>query len=245
MRGLLRIGEGSDEHWDAPLVQVNEMQLGTLGTVVLACQLTPGLIEHIEAIRQVSDLGLLLKVFVPVRLRQPNINSPSQMIGLDEAMTTMRLNVPRSHWVDRVLPGIGYKGKLLVEYVIPSDEDLAPVFKKALAELEAASTAFVKDQPDQVWVKCRNVLNELLSATKLELEGAASFSNRLKAFREQRLEPVLGVTKSLLVSQQMEAMWSAFSAATKPNSTAIDRRAAKFSLHTTSALLDYVGKVLA
>lgn len=202
-------------------------------------------LEYIEDTRNGKDLDLSVRLQAMVAVRGIGSGAPQGIDGIDGGEGQSSFTIPRSHWVDHVLPGLGYLSHHLLEMAVPTQGDLAEPFQRSLKEIADAEDKFRRDDYDGVIVDCRNAVDALVSAYKLDLgEGPASFSNRLKAFREQRLAERLSGTKAQLVVEELEAMWKALSAPTKPGSFVSDRLTAKYVLQSTVNVLSYVGKLL-
>lgn len=68
--------------------------------------------------------------------------------------------IPQSHWVDKILPNLGYGKVKLIEIPIP--EKIVPdTFKNALEELVQAQDYFIQGDYDKTVEHCRNALEPL------------------------------------------------------------------------------------
>lgn len=69
-------------------------------------------------------------------------------------------SIPQSHWVDKILPGLGYGKVKLIE--IPTLEKIEPdTFKNAQEELVQAQHYFIQGDYDKAVEHCRNALEPL------------------------------------------------------------------------------------
>lgn len=210
--------------------------------VPLRLPLTPREVERIEESRTGKDLplSLVLNAMLAVRSAQDDT-----FTDIDYAWGESRFTIPRSHWVDHILPRLGYLAKYLLEIDVPVASELKPSFDKALKEFADAQDAFRRDDYPGVLVNCRNAIDALVSSFPLDLKDQqASFANRVKAFGKQYVQPMLSSeAKTELITEELLALWPLLSAETKPGPFIADRLIAKHVLQATANLLSYLGKV--
>jgi hypothetical protein len=238
----LFLGAPPSSPWvEAPAGRAVVPVAGGGSSLSLAVPLTPAGIERIEAFRAGGDLDLSLLLHAPLGVREGG-----SFKGVHPAAGRLSFRVPRSHWVDHVLPVLGYLTRYILELDVPAQGELAEPFRRVLASVRAAEGALRRDSYGEVFVQCRNAIDALVSAFKLDLGGEpASYPNRVKAFQEQRLEPRVGGTKAQLVADELRALWGPLSAVAKPGQFTVDRPAAKHVLHSTVNILGYLGAIFA
>jgi hypothetical protein len=259
LRGTLVLADDPDQNYLGLLVEPRERLLGPGKTQRrIHCDLSPAILTHVEQRRAGNDLRLRARILgsmfeVSAEVDPPDMDASSpwlkggrrHLIAYGECYANLDLNIPRSIWVDRILPNLGYCEKRLLEFSIPKSAEMASEFKKALAELELADREYVKGAYGEVIVRCRSALIAATSAFKLDLgDEKAQFRIRVRAFKEQYLVPVVGETQGQLVADLMESLWVPLSAGSKPDGRQADKEYSELILSLTCSTLAYVGRAL-
>ena len=152
----------------------------------------------------------------------------------------------QSHWINKVLPGLGYGTIKIIEVPIP--EKIIPgIFQNALIELENAQKYFIEGDYDKVAGHCRNAVQLIPESLILDLTGISrpSFNDKVKKFSDQHLSNVLSKSKREALGSMMKAAWALTSKAHHPSpSKSFNRADAEAVMLITTALLAYVGKLL-
>jgi hypothetical protein len=128
------------------------LNLGQNVTSNVMCylELDHSILSRIENVREGGDLQLQLVIhFVGEQQGAPQTKQNSQ-IG-------MQIRIPKSDWVERILPNIGFKDVALLE--IPKLE--APSFKDVVDYQNEAWKQFMMGDYDKVLVECRKSLEAL------------------------------------------------------------------------------------
>jgi hypothetical protein len=234
---------GNPPSVDTLLSQGRQIIPPRLSQVYLRFPLSPRNVECIEEFRNGKDLILSISLLVMLKVA----DSENQFIGTDYAQTrdTVRFTIHRSHWVDYILPKLGYLTKYILEIDVPATDELRQPFEKAIKEFSDAQAAFLRDDYSGVLVNCRNTIDALVSTFHLDLgDQKPSFANRAKAFGRQFIQPRLNSeTKTDLIIKELLALWPLLSAETKPGLFQADRFIAKYVLQDIANLLTYLGKV--
>lgn len=208
----------------------------------LLLPLTTRAIERVERARKRGDVELSLYVRATVAQHTTNNGGLVQNLYQTQGLATLR--IARSQWVDTILTGMGVARSYFVEIQIPTQPQIAKTFQKALKELEGAAEAFRQDAYDDTGVKCRKTIDVIASAFKLELKGdPPTYTNRIEAFRRDKLVPHIGETRAKLVAAELLALWPVLSGPAHPGSTTLDRPFAKHLLIATTNLVSYLGTV--
>ncbi len=235
----------------ASTTQATWLRLVSPANIPLRFDLNQGLIEHIEEQRNGGDLHFDLAVSISVVAVDESPGSGTHgskaaisAAGIANADLSLPLRIFESHWVKHILPSLGYLQKHIIEFTVPQSGGLASEFSTALQELRKAERQFQEDDWKGSWITCRNALNAVASAFRLELEPdqKAEYKTRVRAFETQQLVPVLGRTKASMVAALLMALWAPLSAPTKPGEFEVDRRSAKFMLDTVAGLVGYLGR---
>ena len=167
-----------------------------------------------------------------------------------ENFTTGNFNItfsiPQSHWIDKILQGLGYGKVKLIEIPIP--ERIVPdTFQKALKELQESQRYFVEGDYDKVVAHCRSAVQLIPEARPIDLSGVdrPSFNDKAKKFLEQNLS-ILTNSKQEFIENIIKATWKISSISHHPSSSLgyFNRADAEAIMLVTTALLAYVGKLL-
>jgi len=206
-------------------------------------------IEYLEEIRK-GDIG------VQIRSRALIAKHPLVPVGqrerdkrIQELLTIhfdLPVEIPQSHWVDKVLPGLGYGKVKLIEVPIP--EKIVPeIFQKALRELEEARRYFVEGEHDKVVAHCRGAVEQIPNTLTVDLSDIEkpSFNDKVEGFLKQHLSTVLADSKRNSLRTMIKATWTLSSIPHHPSPPGyFDRADAEAVMLLTTALLAYVGKLL-
>ena len=155
------------------------------------------------------------------------------------------LSIPHSHWVDKILPGLGYGKVKLIEVPIP--EKIVPdTFQKALTELQEAQRYFVEGDYDKVVAHCRSAVQLIPESLKINLSGIEnpSFNDKMKRFLDE-FSSFLNDSKRDALETIIRAIWRLSSVSHHPSPSGYFNRAdAEAISHVTTTLIAYVGKLL-
>ncbi|GEM_PF-990132 len=156
------------------------------------------------------------------------------------------LYIPQSHWVDKILPGLGYGKVKLIEVPIP-EKILTDTFQKALRELQDSQRYFIEGDYDKVVAHCRNAIQLIPESIPTDFSGIESqkFQNKLKKFLEEHLSNFLTDSKRDYLETTAKAIWNLSSITHHPSpADYFNRTDAEAILQITTTLLAYVGKLL-
>ena len=210
-------------------------------------------IGKIEEQRQ-GDIELQLKGSALIAehplVTKAGINERQEYRKDVEEFTTGRFDItfsiPQSHWVDKILPGLGYGKVKLIELPIP--EKIVPdTFQKALKELQESQRYFVKGDYDKVVAHCRSAVQLIPEALSIDLSGIErpSFSDKVKKFLEEHLSAFLTDSKRKSLETIIKATWKLSSIPHHPSPPGyFNRNDAEAILQITIIILAYVGKLL-
>ncbi len=199
-------------------------------------------IERIEQSRE-GDLraSLSLRAFFAVHI--------AGGIGV-ERFETARIEpiiftIPKSQWVEKLLPQLGYGRLELIEIRIPNGM-CAEGLPKAVQEVREARAYLLNGDWEKVVSHCRKTLEAILDSRPLQLPSASKFSLKVDTFISDHLASKLGEKQSKLLADEMKLLWEVCSKAAHPNPPDYFKRAdANFIVQNTTAILEYVGGLLA
>lgn len=153
--------------------------------------------------------------------------------------------IPKSHWVDKLLPQLGYGKIELIEVRIP-DGIRGQGLPEAVKEMREARSYLLNGDWEKAVAHCRNTLEIILNSRQLQLSPASKFDLKVDTFIEQHLSAKLGGKQSKLLAQEMKLLWEVCSKSVHPSPPEYFSRAdAIFIVHNTTDILQYVSGLLA
>jgi hypothetical protein len=151
--------------------------------------------------------------------------------------------IPKSQWVEQLLPQLGYGRLELIEVRI-SNGIRAEGLPKAVQEVREARAYLANGDWEKVVAHCRNTLEAILDSRPLQLPSVSKFSTKADTFIHEHLAS-LGEKQSKLLAEEMKLLWEVCSKAAHPNPPDYFKRAdADFIVRNTTAILEYVGRLL-
>ncbi len=155
------------------------------------------------------------------------------------------LTIPKSQWVEKLLPQLGYGRLELIEVRI-SNGMRAEGLPKAVLEIQEARAYLANGDWEKVVAHCRNTLEAILDSRPLQLPSASKFGLKTDTFISDHLASKLGEKQSKLLAEEMKLLWEVCSKAAHPNPPDYFKRAdANFIVRNTTAILEYVSGLLA
>lgn len=145
------------------------------------------------------------------------------------------IRIPRSDWLDRILPGLGYERSVLVELPLTRTSPVPDAYKQAVASLDAARKAFEHEDYRAVLKQGRDVLEHL---------GKLAPDGKLTTFCQEQLEPVVGKTKSQAIDRALNGLRDIVNASSHANTFTADRAIAAFVVETLAIQLRYISAVV-
>lgn len=153
--------------------------------------------------------------------------------------------IPKSHWVDKLLPGLGYGKIELIEVRIP-EGIRGQGLPEAVKEIRQARSYLLNGDWEKAVGHCRNTLEIILDSRQLQLPPASKFNLKVDTFIEQHLSAKLGGKQSKLLAEEMKLLWEVCSKAAHPSPQDYFSRAdANFIVQNTTDILQYVSGLLA
>jgi hypothetical protein len=153
----------------------------------------------------------------------------------------MRFTIPKSEWVEKVLPGLGYKGLELLEFRM-SDRALAQQLPQSVEEIKQGQQHLLDADWERAAQRCRNAIELLVVARPLSVPITSRFADTINAFVNDHL--TTNPEEAKLVAKQMNLPWEVCSPAAHPLPV-VSKADAEFIVRTTAALIGYCGKLLA
>ncbi len=187
-------------------------------------------LSQVEKIREGGDLQARIELFFIAELQQqPSVKYP--------ATTSFNIRIPKSDWVEKILPDLKYKEVSLIE--IPKIEK--PEFSDTIIKINEAWKMYSMGEYDKVLAECRKALESLIAIIKnkgfskeIEEEGKKkTVPDWEKALGHKEMSNIMEV-----FVQKLFGFLSRGSHYGKP----INREDAEFAIMTTHALVNFVEK---
>jgi hypothetical protein len=156
----------------------------------------------------------------------------------------MVFTIPKSHWIEKLLPQLGYGRIELIEVRIPGGS-AGSVLSKAVQEIRQARAYLVNGDWDKAVAHCRNTLETILGSRQLQCAPTSTFRVKVDTFIEQHLSAKLPGKQSKLLAEEMNLLWETCSAAAHPSPQTFSRADANFIIQNTTDILVYVSGLLA
>ena len=194
--------------------------------------------------------------FTALLAKHPGASREESGKRIDESIEALRstnfdlyVQIPQSHWINSVLPGLGYGKIKIVE--IPTPDKLIPeVFAQAIREFEKAQQYMTQSDFDKAVAHCRNTLDLIPKVVHLKFEADAkpSYPDRVKKLLKEHLPEPLGDSKREAIEKMLTTLWSLTSIShhqnSHPSAGYFSRADADLIMLMTTALLSYLGRLL-
>ncbi len=208
-------------------------------------------LQILEEERKEQDIRLLLEMWglvAIVELRDKEQVSPPKAkptpieVICFEKIETDRTNqnslvIPRSTWIDRILPSLGYGRSILIELPLVRTPPVPEAYKNAAKALENARNAFNGEDYRGAVKYGREVTEYLENSCLGETKSITSFC-------KEYLEPVIGETKSKAIDLSLNSTRKITNPGSHANKFLVDRATAAYVIETLALNLRYISTVL-
>ena len=208
-------------------------------------------LQILEEERREQDTRLLLEMWGLVAIVEPRdkaqvkptqaMPSPIEVICFEKIETdTVNQNnlvIPRSTWVDRILPGLGYGRSVLVELPLMHTPPIPEVYINAAKALDNARKAF-NGEDYRGAVKYGREVTEYLE------KSCSGETKSITSFCKEYLEPVIGKTKSKAIDLSLNSTRRITNPGSHANDFLVDRTIAAYVIETLALNLRYISTVL-
>lgn len=211
----------------------------------LRFELTRAYLQHLEEYRLNSSVSpganmqLKLKLWGTVTIASTaGDNAGAAVFGSisTSGYPETKFRIPRSDWLDRVLPSLGYDQTLLVEIPRPRHPTAPDELKEASQYLQLAQQHLRDEKYREAVQNCRQAKDALL---KRNADGLKNL-----------LAPWVGETKAATADSALGAFNRLYTAASHPKTRADQERVeftrddAAFAVNSLAFILDYIARVL-
>ncbi|MBZ5533791.1 MAG: hypothetical protein LAO20_20370 [Acidobacteriia bacterium] len=150
--------------------------------------------------------------------------------------------IPRSQWVDHLLPGLGYQGLEVLEVRYGAGL-IAQALPASVKEIQEAKKCLSGGQFDKSAVHCRKAIETILDSRPSSLGQAAKFRQRVETFIADNL--TIDNEEAKLLSGQMQLIWDVASPQLHSGPAHVFKKAdADFILRVTMAVIEYFNRLL-
>jgi hypothetical protein len=218
------------------------------GQAILTIPLDVYQLRQIEE-QRVGDISLKFDFtfeFVkhyPVARNKP----PSPIEKFETQFASMEVKIPRSEWIDKVLPPLGY-GKIYLVEVPTAERAIGKLIPGALEEFQKAQQQMLLGDYNKTLGHLRNALEILSNAVKYEgtpRDGktSPSFADKIDYLFDVLPGAPTGFRRENL-TRMCKDLYGFTSPPEHPSSPHFKRDDAEMTMLTTIAVLSYMGKFL-
>jgi hypothetical protein len=197
-------------------------------------------IHKIEAERNGADvrIGLRLRMLFAVHSH----NGVASFLG--GGVNELNFTIPRSEWVEKHLPPLGYGGLEILE-IRYGPGVAGEGLRNSAAEIKEAKKYLAEGQWDKAALHCRMSIECILtSRSKSSSLPTERFDQRVNTFLADNL-PGIDDAEARMLFKQMEVIWQATSPAAHGSPQHIFKRAdAEFVVRTTMAIVEFFSRLL-
>lgn len=194
-------------------------------------------VDHIEKSRNGNlQAAIKLKPLLAVHSPDDKVIETLRYAPLSE----LRFTIPKSEWVEKLLPGLGYKGLELLEIRMNS-RAVAQQLPQAVEEIKQAQEHLLDGDWERAVQRCRNVIELIVNARPLSVAVTSRFADKINAFINDHL--TAGAEQAKFIGKEMNLLWEVCSPAAHPLPVIV-KPDAEFIVRSTAALIDYCGKLL-
>jgi len=152
-----------------------------------------------------------------------------------EATPTEMLRIPRSDWIDRFLPDLGYRKTVLIELPLAGQPPVPEELHNAMQHLGEARTLRNHESYQKAVQACRQATDALLGA-----------GPEKKAWCQTHLAPLIGAEKATMVDDSLLALRPLLNKTSHGYAPVeVDRDAADYAIESLAVALNYIARTLA
>ncbi len=235
------IGQIADFH-SLPISHFSRTD-GTV-TIVLTIPLDAYRLQHIEE-RRVGNVSLqfTFSFLLAKHFQAPRRQMHSPIERFDTSWVQLTVPIAQSHWVDNVLPGLGYGKIYLVEVPTPA-KAIGETIAKTVEDFQKAQQYMLHGDYNHVLGSCRNALERLSNAKKYEGgKEKPSFADKIDYLLAVLPGAPTGTRRDYL-KKMLTNLWGLTSTPEHPSPPHFTRDDAELVMLNTIAILSYIGKFL-
>jgi hypothetical protein len=153
--------------------------------------------------------------------------------------------IPKSQWVEQLLPQLGY-GRLELLEVRISESVRPEGLPQSVQELRLAHKYLNEGDWEKAVEQCRKALEAIPESRNLQLPPGRTFAAKVDTLIHEHLKASLEEKQAKLIAEEMKLIWDLSSKAAHPSPPGYFKRPdAEFLVRNTMALVEYFGRLLA
>jgi len=218
--------------------------LGDKRQVRLAFACSRRYIEHLEDERAAQpdpDLALSMRLWGSVALMRGQADegedaAASAPISFEsvEATPVEMLRIPRSDWIDRLLPALGYRKTVLLELPLAGRSEVPEDLRDAIRHLDEAHVLRNHESYQKAIQECRRATDALLGS-----------GPEKKAWCQTHLAPLIGAEKAKMVDDSLWALRPLLNATSHGYAPVeVDRDAADYAIESLTVAFNDIARKL-
>jgi len=223
---------------------LNIPKVGDMLTLRLPFTCSRRYIEYLEDERATQpgrDLALAVRLWGVVAVMQGQAGVEGDTTAAPvrfenvESTSPETLRIPRSDWIDQLLPALGYRKTILIELPLAGRPEVPEELRDAILHLDEARVLRNHESYRKAVHTCRQAIDALLGEGK----GKVTWC-------QTHLAPVIGPEKATMVDDSLRALRPLLTDASHGNNTVeIDRDAADYVIESLALALNYIARKLA
>jgi len=201
-------------------------------------------IEHLEDKRAAQpgrDLTLAVRLWGVVAIIESPVvggsgvgTSPVRFENV-AATPPEQLRIPRSDWIDQLLPALGYRKTVLIELPLAGPPPVPEELHDAMRRLGEARTLRNHESYQKAVQECRRATDALLGSGPDK-----------KAWCQTHLAPLIGAEKAKMVNDSLWALRPLLNETSHGYAPVeVDRDAADYAIESLAVALNYIARKLA
>jgi hypothetical protein len=191
-----------------------------------------------------GDFAAALKFRSLVAIHAPGPAQGVQRYAIAESQTC-GFAISRSHWIDKILPELGYGRIELLEVRVSHSSLEDEESPRAVGAIRRARDLLVDGDWNKAVAHCRIAIETIPDTGALHLNGTSEFDSKIDSFVKELLAPKLGKQEARFLADGMKSLWRVCGRPIHPaSSDGFKRPDAEFIVRYTTAIVDYVGSLL-
>ncbi|WP_148210162.1 hypothetical protein [Candidatus Korobacter versatilis] len=221
-----------------PMLRAERADGTTNGVQTFSIPLDLSTIDQIERSRGPGDLQVMLNLLPIFAIHMPN----AAVIFEVGRIEGLKFPIPRSQWVDNLLPGLGYGGLEILE-VRYASTTIGKHLQKSVGEIRDAKKALLDGDCHMAVLHCRRSVEALLESGSSALPPSMRFQQKVETWISDNFKTVDG-TEAKLLAEQMQVVWEVTSAAAHSGSShSFKARESEFLIRTAMNIVEYVNRL--
>jgi len=225
-------------------------EVGNSASLRLSFTCSRRYIEHLEDKRAAQpgrDLTLAVRLWGVVALmgslmvEGSGVGSSPVRFENVAATPPEQLRIPRSDWIDQLLPALGYRKTVLIELPLAGQPPVPEELNDAMRYLDEARTLRNHESYQKAVQECRRATDALLGSGPDKPDKPDK-----KAWCQTHLAPLIGAEKARMVNDSLWALRPLLNETSHGYAPVeVDRDAADYAIESLAVALNYIARKLA